>query len=455
MKFKLNTAISYNSSVSNRWFKVKVKRTDTLEIIMMEYLLVLGMFSRWFEHSRIWRLILLLLFFVLLSKRKFVHELGKILGSLWFITPVILFTLSGIFGESKEYLFFNINRISWPLIIATSIAVIVFTKPKVVSKLFDINFYFLNFFWIVNLIVLAIQCSGTPLFIKSSWLEINPYYKDQCCGLFGMNGTHELSAFSVFIIMYDLYYGYFKELKLKRSILIGFAFFTAAAMMLLSTQNDNMSLLFILPYFLLLFYLQKAVWLGKNIITKVAKIFRYLIPLIILLIVTLQIPMIRDFMNIYVYNRLIRLLHPGTNNSGSSVRLAAVMYSLTKGKGWFLGYGVGTYPFAEGVIEGQFHGFSNFGLSSMSTYVMLGGIWVYLSSAFLFARYLYLASYKKKKTGCYFIVCIGTVILFTFYTVLFNSFQTMLWLMMTFIVFGFCKDNIMKNKTQSFEVTVK
>lgn len=449
-----NTTITSNFShrpvATNSQFRIKLKRADAPETIMIEYLLILGIFSRWVELSRIWRLVLLLLFIVLITKKKFAYEFGKLLGSFWFIIPVVLFFMSGLFGDSREYFFFNLNRITWPLIIATSIAVITVTKPNVVLALFDRNFYLLNFIWVINIIILAIQCSGTPLLIKSSWLEVNPYYKDQCCGLFGNSGTHELSAFSVFMVMYDLYQGYFRKKKIKREILIGFTFLIATITMILSTQNDNMALLFILPAFLLLFYMQKAQWSGRNTGSKILKILKYIMPIIILIIFAMQIPSISDYIDKKVIGRMERMFRYNyTGILGSNVRIAAFVYSFTNGKGWTLGYGVGTWPFAEGVTEGFFHGFSNFGLNSMSTYLMLGGIWLYIASVALFAHFLYMAFYKKNRTGGYYVICIGVTILFTFYTVLFNSLQSMLWLMMTFISFGLCKDNIIKIKNSS------
>ncbi len=446
----ITSNFSHRTTPTSSRLGIRLKRSDALEIIMMEFLLILGMFSRWVELSRIWRLVLLLLFISLMTKKNFAREFKKLVGSLWFIIPIVLFVLSGLFGDSKEYFFFNLNRIMWPLIIATSIAIITVTKPNVVLDLFDRNFYLLNFIWIINIIILGIQCSGTPLLIKSSWLEINSYYKDQCCGLFGNSGTHELSAFSIFMIMYDLYQGYFRKKKANKEITIGFSFLTATIMLILSTQNDNMSLLFILPMFLLLFYLQKAQWSGRNTGAKILKIFKYVLPIIIIIIFFVQIPSISNYIDVEITRRIERMLRfESIGIWGSNVRTAALVYSFTKGKGWTLGYGVGTWPFAEGVVEKVFYGFSNFGLNSMSTYLMLGGVWLYIASAALFARFLYMASYKKNRTGGYYVICIGIVILFTFYTVLFNSLQTMLWLMMTFISFGLCKDNIIKSKNSS------
>lgn len=442
----LTSSMYYRSKSRNR-HNIRIKKSDAFETIMMEYLLILGMFSRWVELSRIWRLGLLLMLVVLMTKKKFTREVGKFLISIWFITPVALFVLSGLLGDSREYLFFNLNRISWPLIIATSIEVIAITKPNVIYDVLDKNFYFLNLFWIVNIIVLAIQCSGIPLFIRSSWLELNSFYKDQCCGLFGNSGTHELSAFSIFMIMYDLYQGYYRSKGLKKYVLIGFAFLTALITLVLSTQNDNMAFLFILPTFILLFYLQKAQWSGKKIGKKILRMMKYIIPIIILTIIILQIPAISAFVDEKVIGRIERMIHYSlTGVLGSNVRVAALVYSLTDGRGWTVGYGVGAWPFAEGATQELFHGFSNFGLNSMSTFFMLGGIWLYIASVLLFARYLYMASYRTKKTQCYIFVCIGIVVLFTFYTVLFNSLQSMLWLMMTFVIFGFCRDSILNKK---------
>lgn len=434
---------------SSRITWLKIRKADAFEIIMMEYLVMLGLFSRWVEHSRIWRLILLILFAFLLSKKKFTHRLRQLVVSFWFLIPVVLFILSGLAGESREYFFFNLNRITWPLIIATSIAIIISTKPNIVYELFDKNFIFLNFIWIINIIVLTIQCSGTPLFIKSAWLEVNPYYKDQCCGLFGNSGTHELSAFSIFMVMYDLYMGLYRKKGLIGIITIGFAFATGGITLVLSTQNDNMTLLFILPAFFMLFYLQRAQWSGKKPGTKFMRMLKYIIPIVLLFVIVIQIPAISQFIYDKVIGRIERMIHyNSTGILGSNVRTAAVAYAFTEGKGWLLGYGVGTWPFAEGAAEEFFHGFSNFGLNSMSAFLMLGGIWLYLSSVALFARYLYLATYRKKETDGYFFVCLGVVIIFTFYTVLFNSFQSMLWLMMTFIVFGFCRDIILNKRNR-------
>lgn len=426
--------------------QIRIKKADALETIMIEYLLILGMFSRWVEASRIWRLLLLILFCILLTKKIFLRRTKKLILSFWFLCPVALYLLSGVLGDSTKYFFFNLNRITWPVMIAISIAIIVSSKPHVAFKLFDKNFLFLNIVWTINIVVLAIQCSGTPFLIKKSWLEINSFYKDQCSGLFGNSGTHELSAFSIFMIMYDLYMGYYRKKGLTSKFTIGFAFITAGITLILSTQNDNMALLFILPLFIMLFYLQKAQWSGKNFNVKLIRTMKYVIPIIILLVIVVQIPAISDFITDKVIRRIDRMInYNATGIAGSNVRTAAVIYTFTKGRGWFLGFGVGTWPFAEGAAEGNFHGFTNFGLNSMSAYLMLGGVWMYTASVLLFARFLYIASYRKEKISGYFLICISVVILFTFYTVLFNSFQSMLWLMMTFTAFGFCRD-VIKSK---------
>ncbi len=431
----------------SKQLRLRVFKTDLFELVMIEYLFMLGLFSRWVEHSRIWRLVLVLLIFILFCQKIFAREVGRFISSFWVLTPVVLFVCSIIVGESRAYLFLNFNRLLWPLLIATSIAIIISTKPDVVFLLFDRNFLFLNCIWIINIIVLTIQCTGTPFLIKSSWLEVNPFYKDQCCGLFGNSGTHELSAFSIFMIIYDLYIGYFRRKGIQKWIIIVFAIVTAAIMLLLSTKNDNMALLFILPLFVMLFYLQKAHWSGSKPGTKIMGMLKYICPVLLLLLIVSQFPSIKSFIYDKVIGRLDRMINfNSTGVLGSNVRIASVIYAFNEGKGWLFGYGVGTWPFAEGTIDEYFHGFSNFGLNSMSTYIMLGGIWLYLATTCLFARYLHMATYGRKKSGSYFIICLFVIIVFSFYTVIFNSFQSMLWLMMTFIVFGFCRDCILINK---------
>ncbi|HBI62340.1 MAG TPA: hypothetical protein DDY31_14190, partial [Lachnospiraceae bacterium] len=66
-----------------------------------------------------------------------------------------------------------------------------------------------NCYFVINMIVLVLQLLGIHIFDGPSITDYS-MLEDQICGLFGGNGTHCLTYYAVFIVIYNfLYYKYY------------------------------------------------------------------------------------------------------------------------------------------------------------------------------------------------------------------------------------------------------
>ena len=80
------------------------------------------------------------------------------------------------------------------------------------------NKYLINLMCIVNMIILTIQVDFIRGFmIRDEWLVGTIFYEDNCTGLFGPNGTHILTYFFTFLLVYNYYLLKNKCIKRKKS----------------------------------------------------------------------------------------------------------------------------------------------------------------------------------------------------------------------------------------------
>ena len=96
----------------------------------------------------------------------------------------------------------------------------------------------LNSWWVLNVVILLVQVSGIPLFIKSQWLAEPHMYEDLCCGLFGKNRTHVMSLYACFIAIYNIELSK-RMSKVKQKRLLGMVLVTETIMLMCSLINDN------------------------------------------------------------------------------------------------------------------------------------------------------------------------------------------------------------------------
>lgn len=422
--------------------KIQIRKKNLFLLCLLEYILFLGLFSRYVEYTNIWNYLLLMFFLIsMLIENKCRNALLRnkpVIISL--LCSVCFMVLSIIFGTSNEFLQDNFFTLFYPLLICIIIIFIVGAKRDVISDFFLKNFYLINLLWIINLFVLSRQVTGSGFMIKSEWLTLNNFYTDQCCGLFGNSGTHELGMFSIFVMVYNLFYCDFKEKnRTKRRIILFSTLFTQGLMLYYSIYNENLALFLLIPMFAVIYILLKIEWINHSLINKISKYGKYVLLIVVVLFVIFNISTLGSYINEVLNTRIMKIVaFDVTTTQGSNERLAIPYYGLINGWGWKFGKGFGAWR----LHKGGYLAFSHFGLSSIGSFINLGGIWFYLSYCFLFAFSLRSICNREKKSKIMLTVCFIVILFLSIYTIIFTSIVSVIWLMLLFAVLGEMRNSI-------------
>lgn len=182
-----------------------IRRNQPPDRLYLGFMLLLGLFFGYFEVTAFWNagIILLTAWLVLSSEqiRQIIRRNAMIALLLAVLAGFIV--LNVIETGKTTYLSYNLIQIVRPIIILVSIYYISKEKKEVIYDFLYSKFAFLNFMWVVNLIVLGLQVVGTGFMMKASWIAANSFYEDNCTGLFGGSATHVVMLFTVFITIYN------------------------------------------------------------------------------------------------------------------------------------------------------------------------------------------------------------------------------------------------------------
>lgn len=393
----------------------------------LEFLLIFGLISRYIEFTKGWNILIAcgILLFIYLFK----NDIDK--KTKWlFFSLLILGILNVLWTRNFDYLLTNLSTLLPGLCIATTVY-LALHHTDLFSNFLNKNMLVLNTFYIANIIVLFLQVQGTGFLIKEKWLAINTYYLDQCCGLFGNAGTHELGFYTIFMVIYNFYLTD-KIPENKRKLFIGYAVITTLLMLYLSSRNDNMALFVFLPLLVLLYFFLK--YFKKLKLIRINK--KYGFFLVSGLVVCIVIGAIFNFDSLFINSVLKRLsrviFFDFSNIAGSNERLAIPLVALAKGNGWLFGQGLGAWMWHKG----NYFGFKHFGLSSIGSFIMLGGIWFYLLYTYLFT---YLSSFKKNKW--FQILFFILLILVSAYSNVYTSAVSLFWIFMILSLLFLLEEN--------------
>ena len=405
-------------------------KNNRFEKITLVYLLIMGVFSCYLEHNEIWNVILLLDFFLLfLLSRDYRKSLAANTKMLFLIPILFVYVFLNVLQTSEyTYLVGNMLSIIKVLIISLLLIGISFEKNDIMNKFLKKSFVFINLVWIFNIIALVLQTNGSGFMIKDSWLSINSFYKDHCSGIFGNSGTHILSAFSIFIFIYNFWYS--KESK-KIWIKI-YTIVTAIIMMLLSTLNDNNAIFVLYGLFAIYYLFKKFFYNNKNMQTIVMKTISVIVLMTVTAIVIIYIPVVNNYIKNELQKRVDSIVNvQSTEALGSNERLAIVEYATRKGFGLKFGTGLGAWP----LTKPDYLGFAHFGLSSIGAFVSLGGFIFYLIILIIYTNLL--TSRIKKGFVAILDKAYGVfmLVVLSIYTIIFTSGIIMLWIVLAFIIF--------------------
>lgn len=421
---------------------LKFRKKFLWELLALEYIICMGLLRSYVGYNNIWRIQLIVIFLALfLSKEVY----RKILLDFYLVPPflgIVIFigVISIMLSSNNHYLFQNIAKWAEVQFILCLVVMLASNEKFNIRKVMIDNFYFLNFFWIINLVVLAIQCTGTGFMIKKEWLELNGFYLDHCSGLFGGSGTHKLNFFAIFMMTYNLYAADGAKTKFRKRTIYIFTFFMQFWMLYLSSKNDNKTVFFLIPIFLIAYYaLQNMEKINdiKEALLKSGKIIGIFIVVIIITVVILSnVAEIKDYFNETVLQAAIKLATQGKKGSSGSIeRITIATDALSQSRGWLFGDGLGAAALSEG-ISGHYRGYIHFSMSSIGTLITLGGVWFYILYCLIFTKAFSIFLNNKKRFILCDLTCFILLVGLSVYTPIFETVVNMLWLSLIFVMCG-------------------
>lgn len=410
--------------------KLVIDKKYWIEQVSLVFILFMGLFSNYIEYSSVWNILLFVNFFLLvfLSKKFRMKLLDKgIIG--WFLTLIVFIVININFTENfnSKYFVDNMLKLFKTYLVCLIIVVIVEENPQYfISKIFN-NKKLFNFIWIINLVVLTIQTNGIPLFIKSKWLISNKYYEDNCTGLFGFSGTHILTFFAMFIFILNYLDNYKSVTNSKKHK--WFNVITVIWMLIIATKNDNVTIFILYVFFYLLIRIVESIYKNENVSKKIIRTFNLLIIIVVLLPMIYSIPTIKSFIdNVLIKKISSTVFFENSYINGSNERLAIAYKALEEKIGWKFGLGLGS---SFWVSNQSFYEFEHFGLSSIGSFIYLGGIWFYL---FITLMYIYMFfkvwHIEMKPTTSYVVLLSFFMIFVSSYSTIYTFSLTMIWLTM-------------------------
>lgn len=417
---------------------IKKRQGLFLEVTCIEYILIMGLLYGYVGYNRIWLcLLLVLLSFLLMSKKRYRTELFCLFPKniyCWLI--VLLGCISVLLSSNNQYLFYNIKKLAEGIVIVCIIDLLSSNEDINIWGVLKSNFWVLNFFWIVNLIVTAIQCTGNGFLIKAKWLAANSLYKDHCAGLFGANGTHKLSFFVVFMLVYNLHIAEEVNEKSKKRVIYTYTLITMLWMLYLSTLNDNKTLFALIPAFFITFYVFRANSgrTVKEMLQKLTGFMKILVPIIVIMTVFLiYSPDVLRFIQEKVFQSALRLVTQGRQGRrGSIERITIAIDALKRGKGLLFGDGLGAAAFSE-ELSGNYQGYIHFSMSSIGSLTTLGGIGFFLAICMFYKdAFVGFLNHSRKSWVCN-LVCFAMILGLTTYTPFFETVISVLWICLAFL----------------------
>lgn len=407
----------------------------SLQYIILEYLFLMGLFSGYVGHMKIWRVMLITLSLLLLViDQKFQRGVFKSFSL--FSLLLVLWVFIGInyvITNPKTYASTNVELLFWGLLSVVPLVIISTDNNNIMGEFLYRKFWVINIWLGLNLIIVAIQTTGYPLFIKAEWLSTNPFYADLCCGLFGGARTNALALFSCFAVIYNLVY--VKRLNgINKTLEMLWIVISVLMILWTSARNDNLSVFFLLPiscavyYFL---YEKKKIHFTK----RIKKIIRVVVLLIIGGLLAYQIPAVKEIVDVTIKERFVRFIYYNQLGGayGSNERLAIFFYAMENSWGWKIGRGIGVSPWRKT----NAFGFRHYGLSSIGTVTNLLGIWAYLLITLIYTHIgVKVSRVQNKERMLYAIILFVLTIIVSVYTELYTTDVFSYWYILWFSVFS-------------------
>lgn len=266
----------------------------------------------------------------------------------------------------------------------------------------------LNIYVLINMVIMFLQLNETYFLINAATIT-NPLYLDHIAGLLGQNGTHRVTCLCLMVVMLN-----FSTLKTpisrrNRLLTLIFIFTVLAGYSYLSTQNDNVTFLFIVPAMIAMFILFNYRFNVLAVIGAIVLVF------VIVLLVTLTI----QFMDLtHLVNRFDSIYQSYSNQSSSysENRIRILNILLEDWNGWTIGSGIGGLAYFDDPRVDALH----YGMNSIQSVIGMGGVFLYGIFILLYSYCVLISNNRIHEKAC----TLSTVlvfILFSYYTMIFSG----------------------------------
>lgn len=432
-----------------RNFKIS-KNIDYLIIVMMIVHLV---FLKFIGLERTGNKLLLVL--ILITVLKHFYTFIKNSYSILFLCGIgiLLFINVLVLGGSLDNIKSNFVMLLYPILSVLFVGYFLNRYPDKFQMMMREGFWWINGYFLANVVVLCLQLQGDGFMvgINAAGTE-NPMYEDLIAGLLGYSGTHQLSIFFVFVILYNLTYWKYIVNRPMKGILFVYIISSTIFTFFISTQNLNQAYIFLL----LLSFLIYAISLGVDgrkmklpwkIVTKYIGIIVCVLVFVVLLYHNNDV--VKQFIDENLFDKIdmaMDAMEMGLAANGSDERFAMILYGLQNYNGWNFGMGLGNYfIFQEGAL-----GFAHFGQASIGTLICLCGIWFVIMWLLFYVYIVNKMLYKKMSFLGFLLILVYYIFLGVYCQVAYDNIVA-LWGIIALLPIGFAMEEKRRRQEERVE----
>lgn len=325
-----------------------------------------------------------------------------LLGILLIIMYMIINTiLNGTF----KYFSDNMIKLFKSYIVALYFMFLLIVRYDLVKKVFEKMYYILNIYYILNFFILFKQLNNSYFLINMQKTS-NTMYEDQITGFIGVDGTHRLALFTIFIIILNLYMIYQNKVKYKKLTYV-YILITTILMLYLSKLNDNNALYVLLP---LIFIFYSLINIKINY-KKLIKIIMIIVFTIIFLVIIINTGKIHSLLPERVMSIMSKFLAVFNGEEIKEERMEYVRYALNNLNGYYFGKGFGAIRIYRDPSIPNIYSLRNWGISNISSLISMGGLVFYILWVYLYSKTFGITIQNNKITRIIFIL----ILILTYY----------------------------------------
>ena len=288
----------------------------------------------------------LLLILCMVSLLRYFWHYAKNQGGMLIIGFLLLQIVANILllGGTLDNVRSNIIMLTYPIACIMFLEHFCRRYSDDVIRYFKKGFWIVNGYFLINAVVLLIQLQGTGFMIGiNASGTVNPMYEDLIAGLLGYSGTHQLSLFMTFVILYNMAYWKYEVSDLNKTPLLIYLIACIIFCCYISIENYNQAFFFVLPIGIALFILSSGLDVNKLTVPW-NTIFKYLLLGVILFLFIVFLYNSNEAVRVFIDDNLFdkmdmasSAMEMGLAANGSDERFAMILYGLDNLNGWELG----------------------------------------------------------------------------------------------------------------------